>query len=52
MGGKPMIEYFHIIKLSFGTEPVDLWIVDGKITYSDPGSTSRKPTKGYIAPIW
>ena len=45
-----MPEYFQVIKLPFGTEPIDLWIVDGKITYSDPGSASREPTKGYIAP--
>jgi imidazolonepropionase-like amidohydrolase len=50
MEGKLMIEYFQVIKLPFGTEPIDLWIVDGKITYSDPGSASGKPTKGYIVP--
>jgi len=45
-----MTEYFQVIKLPFGTELIDLWIVDGKITYSDPGSASGKPTKGYIVP--
>jgi hypothetical protein len=46
----PMIEHFQVIKLPFGTEPMDLWMVDGKITYSNPGSTSGKPTMGYIVP--
>jgi len=50
MGEKPMIEHFQVIKLPFGTEPTDLWIVDGKITYSEPGSAGEKPTKGYIVP--
>ena len=46
-----MIPYFQVAKLPFGTKPIDLWVLDGKITYSDPSSgISSKPTKGYIVP--